>query len=57
MMKEEKDKILKKLVNERNNFAKDCERRAAEENGKVIGADYMLQRFLECFNSETEEEE
>lgn len=55
MTKEEKDKIIKELVDERNNFARDCERRTAEENGKVIGADYMLQRFLDCFRKESED--
>lgn len=50
MTKEEKDKIKKAMVDERNSWARDCDRRTAEENGKVIGADYMLQRFLEIIS-------
>ena len=46
MTREQKDKILKLLADERNNYAGGCERRIAEENGKIIGADYMLQRFF-----------
>ena len=48
MTKEEKDKILVELTDERNSFVRDCERRITEENGKIKGADYMIQRFLEC---------
>ena len=54
MTKEQKDKIIKALVEDRNNYARDCNRRIAEENGKITGADYMLQRFLDVFRSESE---
>lgn len=57
MTKEQKDKILKLLVEDRNNYARDCERRIAQENGKITGADYMLQRFLDILNTEVEPQE
>lgn len=50
MTKEQKDKILKALVENRNNYARECERRIAAENGKITGADYMLQRFLDVLS-------
>lgn len=50
MTKEEINKIKKVMVDERNSWARDCDRRAEEEHGKIIGADYMLQRFLECIS-------
>ena len=50
MTKEEKDKILKAMADERNSWARDCDRRIAEEHGKIIGADYMLQRVLEIIS-------
>lgn len=47
MTKEQKDEILKTLAEDRNEYARDCNRRIAEEHGKITGADYMLQRFLD----------
>ena len=55
MTKEQKDKILKLMAEDRNNYARDCDRRIAKEEGKIIGADYMIQRFLDVLVSETEE--
>ena len=57
MTKEQKDKILKALVEDRNYYARECERRIAEEQGKVMGADYMLQRLLDVFETEVEPQE
>ena len=57
MKKEQKDKILKALAEDRNDYARDCNRRIAEENGKIIGADYMLQRFLDILRTEVETQE
>ena len=57
MTKEQKDKILKELADERNYYARDCNRRIAEENGKIEGADYMLQRFLDILHTEVEPQE
>ena len=54
MTKEQKDKILKAVAEERNYYASECQRRVAEEHGKVMGADYMLQRFLDILNAEVE---
>ena len=57
MKKEQKDKILKVLVEDRNDYARECNRRVAEEQGKIIGADYMLQRFLDVLKTEVEPQE
>ena len=57
MTKEQKDKILKALADDRNGYARDCNRRIAEEQGKIIGADYMLQRFLDILKTEIEPQE
>ena len=54
MTKEQKDKILKLMAEERNEYVKDCDRRIAEEQGKIRGADYMLQRFLNVLATEVE---
>jgi len=51
MKKEQRDKILKALVEDRNNYARDCNRRIEQENGKITGADFMLQRFLDVLNN------
>ena len=57
MTKEKKDKILKTLVEDRNNYARDCGRRIEREYGKIEGADYMLQRFLDILRAEDEPQE
>lgn len=54
MTKEQKDKILKVLAEDRNDYARDCQRRVTEENGKIKGADYMLQRFFDILETEVE---
>ncbi len=51
MTKEQKDKILKAMAEDRNDYARDCDRRIAKENGKIIGADYMVQRFLDILGT------
>lgn len=51
MTKEQKDKILKALAEDRNDYAKDCQERIAKEHGKIIGADYMIQRFLDVIRT------
>lgn len=57
MTKEQKDKILKKLAEERNYFARECEKRIAAEQGKIMAADYMCHRFLDVLNLEVEPQE
>ena len=57
MTKEQKDKILKALAEDRNDYARDCDRRIAEEQGKIRGADYMVQRFLDVLRTEIEPQE
>ena len=54
MTKEQKDKILKALAEDRNDYARDCQARIEKEYGKIAGADYMLQRFLDILNTEVE---
>ena len=54
MTKEQKDKILKAITADRNDYARECDRRIAKEDGKIIGADYMLQRFLDVLRTEVE---
>ena len=57
MTKEQKDKILKALAEDRNDYVKDCQERIAKEYGKIIGADYMIQRFLDVIRTEVDEDE
>lgn len=57
MTKEQKDKILKALAEDRNDYMRDCQRRVEKEWGKIEGADYMLQRFLDILNTEVEPQE
>ncbi len=57
MTKEQKDKILKVMAEERNNYARDCNGRIEKEFGKIAGADYMLQRFLDVLGTEVEPQE
>ena len=57
MIIEQKDKIIKALVEDRNNYARDCGRRIEREYGKIEGADYMLQRFLDVLRTEVEPQE
>ena len=57
MSREQKDKIIKALAEDRNDYVMDCNRRIAEEQGKIIGADYMLQRFIDALRTEIEPQE
>lgn len=57
MTKEQKDKLLKALAEGRNDYVRDCNRRIAEENGKIIGVDFMLQRFIDIFETEDDPQE
>ena len=57
MTKEQKDKILKALAEDRNYYARECDRRIAKENGRIDGADYMIQRFLDVLKTDVEPEE
>ena len=57
MTKEQRDKILKAIAEDRNDYARDCNRRIAEEQGKITGADYMLQRFLDVLQTEVKLQE
>lgn len=57
MTREQKDKILKALAEDRNYYARECESQIVKEQGKIMGADYMLQRFFDILKTEVEPEE
>ena len=57
MTKEQKDKILKAIAEDRNDYARGCNARIEKENGKIAGADYMLQRFLDVLRTEVDPQE
>lgn len=57
MTKEQKSKILKAIAEDRNDYARECQKRIAEEQGKITGADYMLQRFLDVLRTKVEPQE
>ena len=48
----DKDKFLREMAIERNNYANDCNERIAKEYGKIDGADYMLNRILEVLREQ-----
>ena len=56
MTKEQKNKILTVIAEDRNDYARDCYRRIEKEEGKIIGADYMLQRLLDVLKTEESED-
>ena len=57
MNREQKDKILKALAEDRNEYARDCNEQIEREYGKIEGADYMFQRFLDVLKIEVEPQE
>ena len=54
---EQKEKILKTLAEDRNDFVRECEKRITAEQGKILGADYMIQRFLDILETDVESQE
>ena len=44
---EEKDKIIKTLTDNLNDYTKDCDKKISQEYGKIMGADYIYQRLLD----------
>ena len=54
--KEQKDRILTQMAAERNGYVRECRERIGEENGKIAGADYMLERFLDLLCTEVASE-
>lgn len=57
MTKEQKDKILKAIAEDRNDYVINCDRRISAEQGKIIGANYMFQRFFDVLKTEVESQE
>lgn len=57
MTKEQKDKIIKLLAEDRHAFTVGCNKRIAEECGKITGADYIFQSLLDILGGKVESEE
>lgn len=45
------------ITENRNNYVTYRNREIAKEEGKIIGADYMLQRLLDVLETEVEKQE
>ena len=56
MTKEEKDKLLDLMGKERNSYVEHLNNEAARLCGKREGADYILNRLLDYFHNDSEEE-
>lgn len=54
MTKEQKDKILQVLEEDRDDYASACKSRAIMEQGKIMGADYMLHSLRNLLETEVE---
>jgi len=57
MTKEQKDRVLIALTTNRNDYVRECERRIAEEQGKITGADRMANIFLDILDAAPQESE
>lgn len=56
MTKEQKDKILKELVEDRDYYVRECQNQIERECGKIDGASWLLERFKKILDAEEEEE-
>lgn len=54
MTVEQKDKIFTAVEESTKIYSKECEKRIAEENGKIIGAYYMANRIYDIIRIEFE---
>lgn len=57
MTREEKNKILELMANERNSYAEHINKEVARLYGKIEGAEFILNRLLDHFHNDGEEEE
>lgn len=57
MTREEKDKLLDLMGKERNSYAEHLRIEEARLSGKIVGADYMLNRLLDYLHDECEVED
>ena len=57
MTREEKDKLLKLMGEERNSYSEHNKREIDRLYGKIEGADYILNRLLDYFHNDSEVEE
>lgn len=56
MTKEEKDKLLNLMGEERNSYSEHNKREIDRLYGKIEGADYILNRLLDYFHNDNEVE-
>lgn len=56
MTKEEKDKLLDLMGKERNSYSEHINKEITRLYGKIEGADYILNRLLDYFYNNSEEE-
>lgn len=57
MTREEKDKLLKLMGEERNSYSAHINREIDRLYGKIEGADYILSRLLDYFHNDSEDKE
>lgn len=55
MTREEKDKLLALMGEERNSYAAHINREVDRLYGKIEGVDYMLNRLLDFFHNDSHE--
>ncbi len=56
MTREEKDKLLTLMGEERNSYSDHINKEVARLYGKIEGADYILNRLLDYFYNDNEED-
>ena len=57
MTREEKDKLLALMGEERNSYSAHINREIDRLYGKIEGADYILNRLLDYFHNDSEDKE
>ena len=57
MTREEKDKLLVLMGEERNSYCEHIKREVDRLYGKIEGADYILNRLLDYFHNDSEDKE
>lgn len=57
MTREEKNKLLDLMGQERNSYSEHINKEIERLYGKIEGADYLLNRLLGYFHNDSEEEE
>ena len=57
MTREEKDKLLTLMGEERNSYSEHIKREIDRLYGKIEGADYILNRLIDYFHNDSEDKE